>query len=78
MKLESSPSLEDFANGMPEPPPDRTGRKKVIRIIISILGIIIIGLLINTLIQSDAVQQLTQKGSFSGFAVDADGNPVQA
>ncbi|MCP5099284.1 MAG: hypothetical protein GY943_27340 [Chloroflexi bacterium] len=77
MKLESSPSLEDFADSVPEPPPDRTGRNKVIRIIIAILSLIILGLLVTTIIQSDTVQQLLRKGSFSGFAVDANENPVQ-
>jgi hypothetical protein len=77
MKLESSPSIEQFADGMPEPPPDHTGRKKIVRIMLAILGIIIIGLLVKTVIQSDAVQQYSRKGSISGYATDENGNPIQ-
>jgi len=76
--MENSPSLEQYKQGIPEPPPDPAIRRKKLRIAIGILaGLIIVLSLVYFVVQRSAAAA-ANSGAVTGRVVLADGTPVLA
>lgn len=77
MALENSPSLDEFENGIPAKLSDPSARKKRIRSMGLLLLVLLFILFGIGFAQSDASALLSGKGSVSGMAINAQGNPFQ-
>lgn len=80
MKLQDSPNLEEFSEGIPEEPKETqksSGSKTRLRVVISILGAVILLLFMFKGWQSETFDLLTGKGILSGYAVDENETPVK-
>jgi hypothetical protein len=77
MSLEHSPSLKDFAHGMP-PPPDPTRRRRRIRALITVMSVIFAVLFVINLVQLRSLTLARGSGTISGQVLDAYGAPVVA
>lgn len=75
MRLQDSPSLEDFSGGLMTTPEPEKGRKGA-RFLMILLALIIAALLGVKLFQSDLPAQLAGRGTLSGQAVNEAGEPV--
>jgi hypothetical protein len=78
MSLENSPPLKAFERGMPPQPPDPTPGRRRTRIAIIVLSLILGGLLVNNLWQSQAVALFNGNGTITGTVHDASGQPAVA
>ena len=76
MTLQDSPSLHDFSEGY-NPPPDPEIRKKRIRIIIGIVGLLMLVFTGIRFKQSDLAASLARKAIVTGYGVDESGTPIQ-
>lgn len=78
MPLEHSPSLKDFAQGMPPELPDPARGRRWARLLIVALSIALVGLLVVNLAQSRAVAVISGKGTITGQVLGLDGQPAVA
>ncbi|MBX0326707.1 carboxypeptidase-like regulatory domain-containing protein [Oscillochloris sp. ZM17-4] len=78
MPLEDSPSLQDFADGMPPPAPDPGRGHRVARAVIVALSVILGVLLVINVAQSRVVSLISGSGTITGTVVNANGVPTSA
>ena len=78
MSFENSPSIEQFQDGLPPKLPDALKRRRIIRILISILFIAVLGLGAFNFLKSDTASILMKTGSLSGSVVNSEGKPIPA
>ena len=76
MSLSSSPSLDEYKDGIPPRQRENKIRKWVVRGIITILSIVLVILAYPSFISSDAASLFTGKGSIVGRIIDEDSNPL--
>jgi hypothetical protein len=74
--LSSSPSLNEYKNGIPNKPRDPSARRRIFRFILLGLLVIAVGMILSDFLQSDAAALLAGKGSLTGQAVDSQGNAL--
>lgn len=77
MKLEQSPDFEQYKDGLPEPPPDPTVRRKRFRILLLALLLLVFALSALNFLDSKSAAILTGTGTVSGTVVGPDGEPFQ-
>lgn len=78
MAFDSSPSLDEFKDGMPSNLPDQKKRRRNTWLIILILFITVIALGVINFLQSDTAALMSGSGSISGVVIDENGSPVAA
>lgn len=78
MPFEDSPSLEEYAAGMPLQPPQRPAARRWVWITIGTLMLLVIVLGGVNLQRSDAFTMLAGTGTVVGEVVDEIGEPLQA
>ncbi|MFV9504462.1 MAG: carboxypeptidase-like regulatory domain-containing protein [Oscillochloridaceae bacterium umkhey_bin13] len=78
MPLEKSPSLNDFAQGLPPEPADPERRQRMVRYMIMGLMVILVLLLVANVVQSRAVARLSGMGNVRGQVLDRAGRPISA
>jgi hypothetical protein len=78
MALDSSPSLDDFKDGMPSKLPDQKNKRRRSLILIVVLILIAFALGVVNFLQSDTADIMAGKGSLRGRVVDENGDPVAA
>lgn len=76
MSFEKPPSMDDFAEVIPEAPKEITPQQKRVRILLAGFGIIILLLGLLNLWTSDLTAPLRGTGTVQGVAVDAQGQPL--
>ncbi|KPL80036.1 hypothetical protein ADN00_01840 [Ornatilinea apprima] len=77
MSLDNSPSLKDFANGLPaSPPPDSVTRKRRLRLVIVVLAVVALLFGAINFFSSSTGSILRGVGSLQGRVTDARGNPL--
>lgn len=77
MPTENSPSIDQFAQGMPpEPAPIAPARRRT-RIIIGLLAAAVLVMFLITLLQSTFGAQIAGKGGIRGVVLDENGIPMQ-
>ncbi len=79
MKLQDSPSLDEYTEGIPEDQietRDSTGSKKQLWVVISVLGLLVLTLVGLNLWQSETLDLLTGKGVVTGYAIDENEIPI--
>lgn len=79
MKLQDSPTLEEYTEGIPGDQLDSQNQPesgKRLWVVIGVLGFIILALFGYKLWQSDTFDVLTGKGVVSGYAVDENDSPI--
>ncbi len=77
MNLEESPSLETYKDGLPEPPPDPSLRRKRFRIIVLLVLLTVLFLGTANFLQSQTAGLLLETGSVTGMIIDENGQPFQ-
>ena len=77
MRFDESPSLETYKDGLPEPPPDPSVRRKRFRIVllIALLAVLFLGAV--NFLQSQTAGFLLDTGAVTGMVVDENGKPFQ-
>lgn len=78
MSLDSSPSLDEFKDGMPSKLPDQKKRRRNTWIFILVLFIAALALGLVNFLQSDTAALMSGTGSISGIVIDENGAPVAA
>ncbi len=76
MTLSSSPSLDEYKDGIPPRKQENKIRKWTVRGIIAILSIVLFILTYPSFISSDAASLFTGKGSIVGRVIDENSNPL--
>lgn len=77
MSLDNSPSLKDFANGLPaNPPPDSVTRKRRLRLVIVVLAVVALLFGAINFFSSSTGSILRGVGSLQGRVTDGRGNPL--
>ncbi|NMC53484.1 MAG: carboxypeptidase-like regulatory domain-containing protein [Chloroflexi bacterium] len=77
MSLDNSPSLKDFANGLPaSPPPDSVTRKRRLRLVIAVLAVVALLFGAINFFSSSTGSILRGVGSLQGRVTDGRGNPL--
>jgi hypothetical protein len=77
MKFEESPSLKEYKDGLPEPPPDPARGHKRARVMILILAVIVLLLGTMNFLESSTGALLTGTGTVRGSVVDSEGLPFR-
>ncbi len=77
MNLEESPSLETYKDGLPEPPPDPSLRRKRFLIIVLLVLLTVLFLGTANFLQSQTAGLLLETGSVTGMIIDENGQPFQ-
>jgi len=77
MSLDNSPSLKDFANGLPaSPPPDSVTRKRRLRLVIVVLAVVALLFGAVNFFSSSTGSILRGVGSLQGRVTDGRDNPL--
>jgi hypothetical protein len=78
MPLEDSPKVEQYSNGIPDPLPDRQGKKKQSWTVIWVLAALAVVLAGVLFFRSDTFSGIMGVGVVNGQVIDQTGKPVQA
>lgn len=78
MPLEHSPSLSDFAEGMPPASPDPGRGHRWAYLAMAALSILLGALLVISLVQRGVVAHASGRGTITGLVLDASGRPTVA
>ena len=78
MPFERSPSLKDFAQGMPPKLPDSAWKQRRIRLAIVVLSLVLGGLILLNVTRSRVIERISGSGTVTGLVLDARGQPAVA
>ncbi len=78
MTFESSPSLDQYKDGIPEKLPSQRRRKRALWGVILVLLIVAFALGVKVFLQSDTAARLSGTGAITGVVIDENGHPVAA
>ena len=78
MSPTSSPSLQEYKDGIPEKRHDPDSRKKIFRIVLLVLLVVALGLLSTHFFGSDLAALMAGKGTLSGRVTDEHGQALTA
>ncbi|MBM3150982.1 MAG: carboxypeptidase regulatory-like domain-containing protein [Chloroflexi bacterium] len=78
MSLTDSPTLKEFEDGIPEPPPSPTPRRKLFRWALAGLAVVTGLLLVAQFSRSDLAMGLAGRGGLTGVIIDENGNALAA